>query len=556
MPTVRKIVNPAAGTNDERQMTTNGHVVMAGESAYAPSEIVYGSNLPSGWVKAKFEQLVRFSQNGISKRSSNIGSATVVLRLADIVEGSISLDDTRRISLTKEEIQKYQLARDDLLCIRVNGSPNLVGRLLRAGEFREAIAFCDHFIRFQVISSGVSAAYIAWYFTADAVRRYIELNKVSSAGQNTVSQGTIGDIDVLLPPLAEQRRIVEAIEQQLTRLDAGVASLKRTQAGLRRYKAAVLKAACEGRLVPQDASDEPVDALLRRILDERRLKWEAEQIAKMQAQGRMVLDDGWRAKYQEPRGPDMAGLSELPHGWVWATVDQLAAHEPSAVTDGPFGSNLKTEHYTELGPRVIRLQNIGDGEFVNAEAHISQQHFETLQRHRVFAGDLVIAALGETLPRACIIPEALGSAIVKADCIRFKPHTGLAIVKYLNAALNSDVLKRAAARIIHGIGRPRLNQQEIKSLPIPLPSLAEQQRIVAEVERRLSVVAEVEAAVAANLKRAERLRQAILKRAFEGKLVPQDPSDEPASVLLERIRRERDGETTRRKAKQLRMEGM
>jgi type I restriction enzyme S subunit len=137
-----------------------------------------------------------------------------------------------------------------------------------------------------------------------------------------------------LPPLAEQRRIVEAIEQQLTRLDAGVASLRRTQAGLRRYKAAVLKAACEGRLVPQDASDEPADALLRRILDERRAKWEAEQIAKMQAQGRTVLDDGWRAKYQEPQGPDMAGLPELPKGWVWATPEQLASAQKYSLAIG------------------------------------------------------------------------------------------------------------------------------------------------------------------------------------------------------------------------------
>jgi type I restriction enzyme S subunit len=226
---------------------------------------------------------------------------------------------------------------------------------------------------------------------------------------------------------------------------------------------------------------------------------------------------------------------------VWATVNQLAAHEPNSITDGPFGSKLKTAHYTDTGPRVIRLQNIGDGIFNNEEAHISQEHFETLQRHQIFAGDVVIAALGATLPRACIIPEYVGPAIVKADCIRFRPQAELADARYLNAALNSDILKRIAAKIVHGIGRPRLNQQEIKSLPIPLPPLAEQQRIVAEVERRLSVVEGVAAAIEANLKRAERLRQAILKRAFAGRLVPQDPADEPASVVLARIRAAKSG---------------
>ena len=78
--------------------------------------------------------------------------------------------------------------------------------------------------------------------------------------------------------------------------------------------------------------------------------------------------------------------------------------EPNAITDGPFGSNLKTSHYTDAGPRVIRLQNIGDGFFVDGSAHISQTHFNTLRKHEIVAGDLAIAALGETLPRSCVAP--------------------------------------------------------------------------------------------------------------------------------------------------------
>ena len=146
-----------------------------------------------------------------------------------------------------------------------------------------------------------------------------------------------------------------------------------------------------------------------------------------------------------------------------------------------------------------------------------------------------MAALGDNPPRSCIIPDYVGPAIVKADCIRFKSSSHV-LNSYVNHALNSDPTRRRTASLIHGIGRPRLNLTEIKSISVPLPPLAEQEQIVAEVERRLSVVAETEAQVEADLKRAERLRQSILKQAFAGKLVPQDPEDEPAGVLLERIR--------------------
>jgi len=130
------------------------------------------------------------------------------------------------------------------------------------------------------------------------------------------------------------------------------------------------------------------------------------------------------------------------------------------------------------------------------------------------------------------------------------PHPSLAVAKYLNAALNSETLKRIAASIVHGVGRPRLNQKEVKSLPVPLPPLAEQQRIAEEVERRLSLVAALEASVEAALGRARRLRQAVLKQAFEGRLVPQDPDDEPASALLAHIRAQREKAPTTGSGKQ------
>jgi type I restriction enzyme, S subunit len=215
----------------------------------------------------------------------------------------------------------------------------------------------------------------------------------------------------------------------------------------------------------------------------------------------------------------MSALPELPNGWRWKTVGELAADEPFAITDGPFGSNLKTSHYTESGPRVVRLQNIGDGVFNDVAAHISMEHYEHLSKHRVRAGDIVIAALGETLPRACLIPESVGPAIVKADCVRFRPHPAHN-ARYLNYALNSEGTRRLVEPIVHGVGRPRLNLTEIKSIPLPVAPRKQQDRIVERIESQLTRLDAGAAAlkrVQANLKR---YRAAVLKAACEGRLVP------------------------------------
>lgn len=371
------------------------------------------------------------------------------------------------------------------------------------------------------------------------------------AGRGTTIAGVtkrqLVGLPFLLPPRSEQHRIVVAIEEQLTRLEAAVGALQRAQANLKRYRASVLKAACEGRLVPTEAElaraegrdYEPASRLLARILGERRGLSGIEKSTG--SPGRKVPDNCPQETQKFNRGSRVASgdMSEIPVGWTWTSVAQLASQDANAITDGPFGSNLKTAHYTAHGPRVIRLQNISDGAFVDLHSHISEEHFSRLGRHRVEAGDIVIAALGERLPRACVVPAFLGPAIVKADCVRFKPDFRLVYPTYASLMLNAQPTRTRTQEIIHGVGRPRLNVREIKAIMIPLAPFPEQARIVSEVERRFSVIDELEATVQTNLQRAERLKQSILKRAFEGKLVPQDPKDEPASVLLDRIKAER-----------------
>lgn len=171
--------------------------------------------------------------------------------------------------------------------------------------------------------------------------------------------------------------------------------------------------------------------------------------------------------------------------WPVVTLDDLQADEPRAITDGPFGSNLASRHYTDDGPRVVRLQNIGDGRFVDVKAHISDDHYESLRAHEVKAGDLLVASLGEVLPRACLAPASLGPAIVKADCIRVRLGDEVD-PRWVLYALQRPDARRWADEHRHGVGRPRLGLKVIRQIPVPLPPLDEQQRIVDVLEDHLS----------------------------------------------------------------------
>ena len=182
----------------------------------------------------------------------------------------------------------------------------------------------------------------------------------SGSTRKRISRRNLGKIQFPVPPVTEQHRIVAAIETQFTRLDAAVAALKRAQANLRRYKAAVLKAACEGRLVPTEAElaraegrdYEPADVLLRRILAERRARWEAEHPGK---------------KYKEPALPDVEDLPELPEGWVWAALDQLTWH----ITSGSRGW---AKYYSNQGSIFVRAQDVKTDDLVLSNiAHVDLQ---------------------------------------------------------------------------------------------------------------------------------------------------------------------------------------
>ena len=345
-----------------------------------------------------------------------------------------------------------------------------------------------------------------------------------------VKEFTFAHFPFPLPPLAEQHRIVAEIEKQLTRLDASVGALRRAKANLKRYRASVLKDGCEGRLVPTEASlaraegceFEHASALLQRILEERRARWKSQEKR--------------RGAYKEPASPDTSALPELPEGWVWAAVEQLAEIQ------GGIQKQPKRTPNANAYP-FLRVANVLRGSLNLDEIHQIELFSGELDKLRLMTGDLLVVE-GNGSPSQIGRMASWNGEI--ADCVhqnhiirvRTSPRVLHSFVElYWNSPEGAQNVLNVASSTS---GLYTLNVTKVGSMPILLAPLAEQHRIIAEVERRLSVVQQTEAAVDASLRRAERLRQSVLKRAFEGKLVPQDPDDEPASVLLERIRAERE----------------
>ncbi len=211
-------------------------------------------------------------------------------------------------------------------------------------------------------------------------------------------------------------------------------------------------------------------------------------------------------------------MTKLPIGWGEISVADLAAPEPRAITDGPFGSSLKRSHYAPSGARVIRLSNLGDGQFLNHDqAFITPEHFAALKRHEATPGDILVAALGDPLGRACVLPEGIGPAIVKADCFRIRPSNIIDRNLFVHW-LNSPQTRNAIAHSSHGLGRTRINLADLKSLRLPIPAHSEQRRIIAKLDSLFlrSSHARDELDRIPNL--VDQYKQAVLAAAFTGKL--------------------------------------
>ena len=358
-----------------------------------------------------------------------------------------------------------------------------------------------------------------------------------------------------LPPAAEQTRIVAKLEELLSGLDAGVAELKAAQKKLAQYRQSLLKAAVEGALTaewraqqktvrpelveghssvhgstgsPRTDGNETGAQLLERILIERRTRWEAKQLAKFKEQGKPPPKD-WQKKYPEPMQPDTAALPELPEGWVWATLSQAGWLDRGKSKHRPRNApHLYGGPYPFVQTGDIRHSDtfIESVEATYSEAGLAQSRLWPVGTMCI----TIAANIGKTAIlsiKACF-PDSVVGFLAGADDVSIR------YVEYFMRSIQQKLEDEAPAT-----AQKNINLEILEKVAIPIPPIDEQLQMVERLDETLVAASDQNRAITLSLKQSAAQRQNILRAAFAGQLVPQDPNDEPASVLLERIRAER-----------------
>jgi type I restriction enzyme, S subunit len=498
--------------------------------------------VPQGWAWARAEDVCIKIQDGthFSPKKQLSSGKYRYITAKNIRPYGLDLSN---VSYLKDEdhraiYSRCDAKRDDVLLVKdgVNTGDAAINTL------DDEISILSSVCLLRPLPTALSAAFLRYFLLSPSGYRLLSGQMTGTAIKRIILR-RIKETPVPIAPIREQNRIVAEIERHLTRLDAAVAALKRVQANLKRYRASMMKAAAEGALTAewrlQHPYTEPSGELLKRILVERRRRWKQEQLDRFKAKDE-ESPKNWDAKYKEPVTQGACNLPQLPQGWCWASLAHLTSPVRASVKTGPFGSMLKKHEHRTTGVPVLGIENIDRMRFLRgSKIHISQSKARDLVNYDAKPGDVLISRSG-TVGEVCVVPDDIGIARISTNLMRVRLSAEAISPHFFCLLFNgSPAVLSQVASICSGSTRNFLSNEILAALNFPLPPLPEQVAILETLEGQRSVIEHLEADLDAKVENAQRLRQAILRRAFTGQLVPQDPNDEPAAALLERIRKER-----------------
>ena len=355
-----------------------------------------------------------------------------------------------------------------------------------------------------------------------------------------------------------QRAIVTKIEALFSDLDNGIANFKKAQAQLKIYRQAVLKKAFEGEFTKEWRKKQTnlptASALLKQIKEERQNHYN-QQIEDWKKAVKVWEKNGKKDK--KPNKPrklkelsafsedELNEFAELPKNWIWSKVDKIIDHNTHSIKAGPFGSSLKKSFYVESGYKIYGQEQVISGNHKIGNYYVDEIKYQELFSCAVKSKDALISLVG-TVGKVLILPDDCEEGIINPRLIKisFNSFYNPEFFKYY---FESAYLKSLYAHKSHGATMDIITLGIIQELPFPLFSIKEQNQIIQEIESRLSVCDKMEQSITESILKAEALRQSILKKAFEGKLLSHSEIElckaaadyEPASELLKKIQAEK-----------------
>jgi type I restriction enzyme S subunit len=449
------------------------------------------SKLPKGWAEAELGELADYVSRGKSPKYVTKSALPVInqrcVRWHGVDEAFVKFVDPS----TWHQWDDERLVRRNDILWNSTGT----GTIGRAALFTELPSYdravVDSHVTIIRAGRAVDPAYLFGFIKSPAVQDKIEDMQSGSTNQVELNRSEIVSTVVPVAPLLEQRRIVAQVDGLTARTARARKELDRIPTLIARYKQRLLALAAEG-----------------------------------------LLTRNWR---------DENGSRP----WQATTVEKLA----ETTFDGPFGSNLKSADYVASGVRVVRLENIGSLRFIREkETYISEAKFKSLQRHKLKPDDILFSSFIAEEIRVCLLPDDLHTiAINKADCFCVRVNRNICLPRFLACRLASPTCYEVLKVAVHGATRPRISLSHLKQFEIELPPLDEQAEIVRRIESAFGWLDRMAIDHAAAARLLPQLDAAILTKAFRGELLLQDPNDEPAAKLLERIKAERHADAAKPK---------
>ena len=396
----------------------------------------------------------------------------------------------------------------------------------------------------------ISAQYIYFFVSSESFRRDAEHNMTGAVGQRRVPTSYLADQSVPVPPAREQRRIVAKIEELFSELDKGVESLKTARAQLNVYRQSVLKHAFEGKITAQWREEnkdklETSEQLLARIKQEQEARYE-QQLQEWKIAVKQWEESGKSGKKPAKPKPvndpspisqeDRERLLDLPDRWAWVRLGQLFSVSPQNGVYKPaseYGS----------GTQIIRIDDFYDGRLTRRTGFRKLRlSNEEIEKYKVQNLDLIINRVNsiEYLGKCALVEDLTENTVFESNIMRCCVIEDVISKVYVAAYLASrEGRNRLCENAKHAVNQASINQTDVGNTLVPITFMEEQILIVQKIEQKLSQTDALISQIEDHLKKVEALRQSILKKAFSGQLVPQDPDDEPASILLERIKAEK-----------------